>query len=154
MIMKNDIDNSQLTISHELLLLLRWLVTHDEEKLKKIVTKALTTGLNTELQKIDHTKADNGMLDEMQYSISDFFGLLELLLVDAMQEQVANNAKQQNLMPTLEHIDSTVCDDETVRASLEKATIKMAHNPHDNPKDLLYTELLKRWKPHNKNTIS
>lgn len=151
---KHDVESGQLTISHELLLLLRWLVTHDEEKLKKIINKALSNGLQRELQHVDSIKADAETEQEMHYSVTDFFALMEILLAEGMNQQLTNEAKQQNLMTTLEHIDSTICDDETVRMSLEKATVKIADNPHDNPKDVLYTEILKRWKPHNKNSLN
>lgn len=153
MIMKtNETENNQLTVSHELLLLLRWLVSNEEERLKKIVNKALNAGLHQELQKISFTKKE--LAEEIQYSITDFFNLLEILLIEGINEQVVRNAKENNLMSALDHIDSTICDEITVRSSLEKATNKIAHNPNANPKEILYTELLKFWKPTNKNNIS
>ena len=46
-------ENGQFTISYELLCLLRWLIEHDTDILKKIVHSAVKSGLQNELQKID-----------------------------------------------------------------------------------------------------
>jgi hypothetical protein len=147
--MIHELDN-QFTISHELLILLRWLILHDEERLRKMVTKALASGLHEELQKINSVPPTQ----EVQYSITDFFVMLEVLLIDAISEQVNKDAKGQNLMPAIDQIDSTLCDKEIVQFSLEKATTKMAHNPNANPREILYQELLKNWKPHNKSIVN
>jgi hypothetical protein len=138
-------NNAQLSISYELLCLLSWLAENDSEKLKKLITKALNTGLQKKIQEIDHQNQE-----ELHYSIIDFFNLLESLLGLAMQEQIVQQAKEKKLLPAIDHIDTTICTDAVVQTSLEKATITMEHNPDQNPKEVLFNELLKRWKPHNK----
>lgn len=145
----ND-SNTQFTFSYELLILLRWLADHDAERLKKIIAKGLKSGLQDELRKAERAH-QLPLMDDIHHSITDFFGLLESLLLEVISEQVAQKAREKDLMPAIDQIDSTICDDITVRSSLEKATSKMEHNPTANPKELLYKELLKRWKPHNKN---
>ncbi len=142
--------SAQFTLSYELLALLRWLADHDADKLKKIIAKAVKAGLQDELHKTDHTD-QFPMINDMQHSIVDFFMLLESLLLEVIGEHVEQKAREKDLMPAIDHIDTTICDDATVRFSLEKATSKMEHNPNANAKELLYKELLKRWKPHNKN---
>ena len=146
-------DNAQFVLSHELLYLLRWLIEHDANKLKKIITKAVASGLREEMQKVDNT-AELNLSEDMHHSIIDFFELLEELLLDAINDHVAQKAREKNLLPAIDQIDSTVCDDATVRFSVEKATKKMELNPNANPKEQLLKELLKRWKPHNKNLIN
>lgn len=146
-------DNAQFVLSHELLYLLRWLIEHDANKLKKIITKAVASGLREEMQKVDNT-AEFNLSEDMHHSIIDFFELLEELLLDAINEHVSQKAREKNLLPTIDQIDSTVCDDATVRFSVEKATKKIELNPNANPKEQLLKELLKRWKPHNKNVIN
>jgi len=146
-------DNAQFVLSHELLYLLRWLIEHDANKLKKIITKAVASGLREEMQKVDNT-AELNLSEDMHHSIIDFFELLEELLLDAINKHVAQKAREKNLLPAIDQIDSTVCDDATVRFSVEKATKKMELNPNANPKEQLLKELLKRWKPHNKNVIN
>lgn len=92
--------------------------------------------------------------EEMQDSIVDFFSLLEGLLMETINEQAMLKAHEKNLVPALEHIDSTICDTATVRSSLEKATTKMTKNPEANAQQLLFEELLKRWKPNKKATMN
>jgi hypothetical protein len=146
--------HAQFVLSYELLCLLRWLTEHDTEKLKRLITKALASrGLQENLRKLDNPDGAQ-QLDDIQNSIIDFFGLMESLLGEALQDQLQQKARAQNLMPALDHIDGTLCDDDTVRSSLEKTTSKLDHNPQINPKEQLFKELLKRWKPHKKSMLN
>jgi uncharacterized membrane-anchored protein YjiN (DUF445 family) len=154
--MNNDSFNSngnsaqQFVISYELLCLLRWLLEHDIEKIKKLVSKALATGLREDIKQFEQlgdVNADPAMIEEIQHSIIEFFSMLEMLLLESMKEQAVQRAVEKNLMSAIDHIDSTICDDETVRSSIEKATAKSELHPKENAQDLLFKELLKRWKP-------
>lgn len=147
-------DNSQFVLSFELLCLLRWLVECEGEKFKKLINKAMQSGLKEELRYAQKAQANEAMMEEVQYSIVEFFGMLEALIADAINEQAIQTALEKNLMPTIDQIDSNVCDDATLRCSLEKATLKIEMNPKENPKELLFKELLKRWKPQNKNMMN
>ena len=146
-------NNAQFVFSYELLCLLQWLTEHDADKLKKIIAKAVASGLHKEIQKIDNT-AELSLTEDMHHSIIDFFELFEELLLDAINDHVAQKAREKNLMPAIDQIDSTVCDDATVRFSVEKATKKIELNPNVNAKEQLFKELLKRWKPHDKNLMN
>jgi len=143
-------NNAQFVLSYELLALLRWLVDHDSDKLKKIISKSLKSGLQSTLHKLDQTE-DAEVLNEIQHSITDFLHLLEALLAEAISEQVKEKARQQKLLPAVDQIDTNQCDNNTVRFSLEKATSSLVDNPNANAKELLFKELLKRWKPIDKN---
>ncbi len=154
--MNNDSFNSnnnqaqQFVISYELLCLLRWLLENDVEKIKKMVSKALASGLKEDIKQFEQlgdVNADPEMIEEIQHSIIEFFSMLETLLIESIKEQAAQRAVEKNLMPTVDHIDSKVCDDATVRSSLEKATAKSEMYPQANAQELLFKELLKRWKP-------
>ncbi len=143
-------NNSQFVLSYELLVLLRWLIDHDENKIKKIIGNALKSGLQEELQLLDN--AENvAELNELQHSITDFLGILESLLIETTGEYIKEKARQQKLLPSVDRIDTTLCDDTTVRFSLEKATSELADNPDANPRELLFKELLRRWQPTDKN---
>lgn len=146
--------DTQFVLSYELLCLLRWLVEYDAEKIKKIIAKAMASGLMNEVNYIRQHKNEEQTLQEMQHSIVDFFSLLEVLLHETANEQAVQKAVQKNLMPAIDQIDTAACDDATVRLSVEKATAKIEHNPKENPKELLFKELLKRWKPQNKNILN
>ncbi len=143
-------NNSQFVLSYELLVLLRWLIDHDENKIKKIIGNALKSGLQEELQLLDNTE-NVAELNELQHSITDFLGILESLLIETTGEHIKEKARQQKLLPSVDRIDTTLCDDTTVRFSLEKATSELANNPDANVKELLFKELLKRWQPSDKN---
>ena len=88
--------------------------------------------------------------EELQHAILDYLAMMEHLLVEVTNERATKNALERNLMPALDQIDTTACDDSTIRSSLAIATSKMERNPSQNPKEVLYKELLKRWKPTKK----
>jgi hypothetical protein len=145
--------HAQFVLSYELLCLLRWLTDNNEDKLKKIVKKAINSeGLLKEIKQLDNHQPNNA--EEVQHSIIDFFGMLESILLETLNEQVDKHAREQNLMPAIDQIDAAVCDDATVRFSLEKTASKIDNNPNINAKEQLFKELLKRWKPHKKNILN
>jgi len=145
--------NGQFVLSYELLCLFRWLVEYHGDDLKPIIAKALAAGLQDELASIDRTE-QLPEIEDVQFSIVDFFSLLEELLLDGIDESVDQQAQEQDLLPSIDKIDTTVCDNETVRFSLEKATSLMKDDPSINAKKVLFEELLKRWKPHNASILN
>lgn len=144
--------NSHFALSYELLHLLRWLGHHDTDKLKKIISKAVAHGLHDTIQNTDNP-LDSHMLEEMHHGIIDFFELLDTLLADAINDHVAQKARQKNLLPTIDHFDSSLLDDETLRCSIEQTTKTLDLNPHMNPKEQLCKEFLKQWKPVDKQSM-
>ena len=141
-------NNSQFVLSYELLLLLQWIAEHDSSTIKKMIKTALPSGLQEELQLLDNIE-DAEVLNDLQNSITDFLSLLETLLVEAVNEHIKEKARQKKLLPAVDQIDTSLCDNYTVRSSLEKATATLAENPNVNAKELLFKELLRRWKPNN-----
>ncbi len=142
--------NGQFVLSYELLALLRWLADNDSDKLKKIIGKALIGGLQDELHKIEYAE-DDELLDSLQHGITDFLTVMESLLLDVVAEHIKEKARTKKLLPAVDQIDATICDDSTVKCSLEKATAKIENNPEVNAKETLYKELLRRWSPVDKN---
>jgi hypothetical protein len=142
-------NNSQFALSYELLHLLQWLGHHDIDKLKKLIAKAVANGLHDEIQRANST-VNHNILEDMQHGIINFFELLEVVLADVINEHVEKKAREKNLLPTLDHFDASLFDLDTVRSSLENTTKKLDSHPHINAKELLCKELLKNWKPLNK----
>ncbi|HSC25075.1 MAG TPA: hypothetical protein VLB80_02560 [Candidatus Babeliales bacterium] len=144
--------NAQFALSYELLHLLKWLGRYDTDKLKKIITKAVSQGLHDTIQQAA-ALSDPNVLEDMHHGIIDFFEILDTLLSDAINDHVQQKARQKNLLPTIDHFDSSLLDHEIMRSSIEKTTKKLDSNPHINPKEQLCKELLKKWKPLNKQSI-
>ncbi len=143
-----DIDN-QCELSYELLFLLKWLVEHETPMLKKIIVRALNSGLREELGQSDRL-LNNISSDAIQNSIVDFLDLFDGLLHETISEGSLKKALEQNLMPAINKIDSNICDKVTVQCSLDKATDHLENHPNANAKELLFKEILKRWKPQKK----
>jgi hypothetical protein len=148
-----DTSNSQFVLSYELLSLLQWMTEHDAERLKKIIARGLKSGLRQELQRTKEL-TESQRVEGAQHNVVEFFGLLEALMHETLHEHTEQTAREKNLMPVIDHIDSTVCDDATIRSSVEKATAKLHAHPHNDPHDTLFKELLKRWKPAKKNILN
>jgi hypothetical protein len=139
---------NQFTISYELLTLLQWLATHEEGPLKKIVKQSLQAGLHSRLRQ--QTSTDSNLADTIQFSIVEFFALLEALLLETVDEMALQDAIQHNLLPAIDRIDASACDDETLRVSIEKTTAKLARGQQINAQEQLFREILKQWRPHKK----
>ncbi len=132
-----------LVITPELLVLMRRLVTDHEHDLKTLVAKVVAQKSSSDDVADPH---------EAQAIILDFFALMENLLEQAHQEQEVAQHLQKQLMPSLDHIDQTNCDQQTVSSSARSATDQIRGNPQANPQELLFKEILKNWKPSKKTT--
>jgi len=148
--------DEQFAISYELIYLLKWILDNDTSKLKKIVSKSLSSGLKERLEDRNYFSNDENenILEDIHQTILEFFVTMEDILLEALSEEAIKKALEQDLIPDIEKIDSTICDDATVRFSVEKATSKIDKNPKADPKDLLFKELLKRWKPNKKKILN
>ena len=139
---KKDLEFSmhddQVTLSADLLKLMRWITKHNPHGLKRLIDKAVARGL---------AKHEKGNLET---DISNFFMLMELLLDEALHKQGLKNALQKDTLSCINRIDTTGLDAATVQGSLENATSRIQSQPNANPNKVLMKELLKRWKPNKK----
>lgn len=143
----NDLPNGgvQFAMSHEVIALLQWLTDNHAEKLEPLIKKAVADGLLTRMK-----ESVNSMDDaETHMSILDFFAVLEIMVYEEMQAQTQKQAHNSHLQNTIDQIDGAFCDTGTVKASLECTTNNLAANPEKSPKELLFKELLKQWRPNN-----
>jgi hypothetical protein len=147
-----DTNNDQFTISVELLRLMQWIIEHDQEGLKRLMSRALSRGLNKKLNGAQDAVTEDS--EHAHHSIIDFFLLMEALLIETVNENAVKDVLQRNLIPSVNRIDTTACDTDTVRFSLERATSKMQAHPQESPRDLLLKELIKNWKPNKKNRVN
>ncbi|HSW73995.1 MAG TPA: hypothetical protein VLG71_02470 [Candidatus Limnocylindria bacterium] len=148
---QNDVSHdNQFILSYELLTLLQWMVIHESPKLKRMIAKAMRSGLKQEIERSLHVQHQRQTAEDAQYNVVEFFGMLEALLAETINEQTVQIAMEKNLMPAIDQIDGSVCDDDTIRLSVEKATAALSQKPSANPQDTLFEELLKHWKPSKK----
>lgn len=144
--------DEQFAVSYELLCLLRWLVEHDSDRLKKMVSRAVAKGLN---EKIQHIQAydDQEALEDAHDNMIEFFSTLESLLIETIQEQSVQNNVQKGLIPVIEYIDSTACEDSLVQESIEKVHTQLSCKSNENVQEVFLKEMLKNWKPVKKNVV-
>lgn len=140
-------NSDQLVLSYELLQLLEWLVENEAESIKKIIKRALSKGLNRKLHLQERLNSN-----DLQRSVVDYLELLEVLLFEAHQEVGVDHVIRKNLMPSLNHIDTTSLNNATIQSSVAIAATKKEKNPAEDAQELLFKELLKRWKPKKKLT--
>lgn len=144
------VPEGQVLLTYELLFLLQWLIEHESEALKKIIVRALKNGFNDPDFR-NHEMIEMHISDpNIHHCIVDFLGLLDALLIESTAELTVQKNVERNLIPALNHIDSTICNDETVQGSLKKTTAFLHNHPEENPQEILLKELLKRWKPDKK----
>ena len=144
---------NQLSVSFELICLLRWLLENDSNKIKKMISKALHAGLRKEIQE-NRLYSKDFTMEDVHNILLDFFDMTEALLTDSLNEHAIQKALEKNLMPSIDRIDSSECDEATVNFSIEKATLKAEKDPKENIQNILMEELLKRWKPRKKNILN
>lgn len=144
--MANPKSSDQLVLSYELLQLLEWLMEHEADSLKRIIKRALSKGLDKELKH----RTENYQSHELQGNIIDFLELLEILLVEAGHEASVDSVVRKNLLPAIDHIDTSNFSSGLLESSATIATTKKEKNPQENAQELLFKELLKRWKPKKK----
>ncbi|KKP25005.1 MAG: hypothetical protein UR12_C0051G0002 [candidate division TM6 bacterium GW2011_GWF2_30_66] len=179
----NSIDDNgyenQLLVSFELICLIKWILENEDEKMKKIIVRALNSGLQEELNKKTVLSKEE-ILDDIQSVLFDFFDMMEGLLTESISEQAVKRVIEKNLMPSIDKIDSSICDDETVRFSIEKTASKLENNyvnadnncrldgtlienypatkkeitSKEKAKKILMSELLKHWKPKGKSVLN
>lgn len=142
--------DEQFAISYELLCLLRWLVEHDSDRLKKMISRAVAKGLNEKIQHIQSYN-DQEALEDAHDNMIEFFSTLEAMLIETIQEQTVMQCSQKRLMPAIEHIDTTACEDSLVQESIEKINTQIGRSSNENVQELLLREILKNWKPVKKN---
>lgn len=135
----------QIVITPELLALLRHIVDNHAPELKKFIVQVQRTQ-----RKYGTDDAHDDDLEQAQTSIIEFLSLMEALAYEANREYDAEHQMHHHIMPSINRIDTSACAEDVVQASVEHATDQLKLDPAKNPQELLFKELLKRWKPTKK----
>jgi hypothetical protein len=102
------------------------------------------------LRRVDDEEA----LEEAQFDILEFLSMLEILLAESLEEHAVKSATEKGLMPAIDHIDPSECDNQIVHYGLERVNAKMARKTGEKPQDILLKEILKNWKPAKKQSAN
>ena len=143
-------ENNHLIVSYELLQLLRWIITTEPEALKIIMHHAMQDGFMEQITRARSSQEFQQSNEELQQTVIEFFDLLETELQEAaMNSNGEVQSVQTVLSPALEHVDSILCDEETLAVSVAQASSKLNSHTPQQAKEMLCKELLKNWRPRN-----
>jgi hypothetical protein len=143
----NRVGANQCILSYRLLKLLQWLLEHEQESLKKIIAKAYSHGVVLDTLNGDDSLGDQFLEEELHETVIDYFGLLEILLSEVVEEDTERARINRKLLPALDKIDNSFCDKATVVSTVQKVSSSRSHGSQAMTKELLFKELLKQWKP-------
>lgn len=145
-------NNNQVVLSYELLALLSWMIHNEAPALKQMISKALARKRRSMPNQADFTPTIQTAQDAHE-GIIEFFGSLESLMIEVVNEESVEKVLEKNLMPAIDQIDAAACNDDILRNSIIKATSTFKHRPDENPQNLLFKELLKQWRPAKKKIV-
>ena len=146
--MAHNHDSNQMNISYELLMLLQWMLEHEQDAIKKLIDKALRAGLQAQLDVATSQRERYNAAIELQDSVIDFFTLLEVGMHEQMNDEHAQSVIQRNMLPALKQVDARSYAHGALESSIAKA--EAAFCKTGDAKDILCKELLRRWKPGKK----
>jgi hypothetical protein len=168
--------SAQISLSFELVSLLNWLLRHEKTMLNSIVKHALEHGFAEELEKIDPATAGTDS-EELYNTVLDFLDHLEDTLIKNLESVNVDNKTKDAIMPTLHKLEGDNLDQKTLWLSMQqtKARILKAQQTntqkppladaartaqpsklehHRQANEILFEQLLKNWKPNNKETMN
>lgn len=147
-----DSQGDQFVLSRELVQVMDWIVRHNPEGMRKVIEIAITKAKSERRMKKENKDFyDSYFEDDLQDSIIDFFGLLEKTITDIENETSSESLVQKQLLPSIEHVDTSACDELTVSNCAYAAATKIKKQPEKDAKELFLKELLKQWKPNKRN---
>ena len=137
------IPSQKYILSKKTISLINWLIEHDQESLKKLLAKAYHNGalINKNNDPLDD--------DEAQYIFFRLVGLIEILSEEIAEEHDVSHICNRSLLPKIKHIDNTEFDQAVIEDTASKA-LHRAKEQNSRPENILFEELLKKWKPQKK----
>jgi hypothetical protein len=147
MVTVNDLitENSSLAISHEVLILLRWLVENNQEELAKLTKQAVQKELHTVFAKLHQGDGVYSVEDAYMHA-AHFFGTIEALLVKELKALRTATPHSKILKNTVSHVDNTLCDSAIIHTSVEHAQ-STALSEETLQREEFFKELLRQWRP-------
>ena len=137
---------TSLSLSLELLLLIDWLLKNDETKLKALIEDAIRNGFLDELDQVDTLEKNPTELNDLHSAIIEFLMLMEDLLLETLEEKELDYKTKEKLDATLQKINPA--NNLDIRAAWQ--SIQKTKTQKSDTQQMLFTQMLKNWKPkHN-----
>ncbi len=168
--------STQISLSFELICLVSWLLKNEKAMLNTLVKHAIQHGFVDELQQLEN--ADQANTNENLYeTLLDFLEHLEQTLIKNLETIHVDHKTKDEILPALQKIENDSLDFKTVWLSMQQTKAKVnkkhhkavnashAHTPQSskpapqdiaqpNATDILFEQILKNWKPNNKESVN
>lgn len=168
--------SAQISLSFELISLLNWLLRHEKAMLNAMLKQALEHGFAEELEKLDAASLASTESEELYNTVLDFLEYLEQSLIKNLETISVDNKTKDAIMPTLQKLEADSLDHKTLWLSMQQTKARMLkakqcatekqqpqaiaaeaakdtkHTEHANK--ILFEQLLKNWKPNNKDVMN
>lgn len=146
--------NANISLSFELILLVRWLLKHEKEQLNTLVKRALEHGFMQELEE-KSSKAYGQVADKLYENIVEFLMFMEGSLVNNLAEFNIDEAAHNAMIPIIKKLDVSTVDLKSLWEGMQQAKKQMSkhYEVHEDPEsvnNLLFEQILKHWKPSKK----
>ncbi|MFA5306135.1 MAG: hypothetical protein WC365_01660 [Candidatus Babeliales bacterium] len=153
---------TQISLSLELVYLINWMLTHQRSQLNALVKQAIKKGFIEELATID--EAETQSTDFLYATLTDFLDYLEKNLIKQLETVTVSQETKDNVVPALRKVDMNNLDFKTVWSSMQQTRARLGspstpqlaptNNEVQNATEILFEEILKNWKPTNKETVN
>jgi hypothetical protein len=154
---------TQISLSLELVYLINWMLTHQRSQLSALIKQAVAQGLLEELSALDEVETTQSA-DFLYATLTNFLDFLEKNLVKQLETINVKQEAQDIVLPALRKVDMNNLDFKTVWSSMQqtkvrletpKASQRAPQTPvSQDAAEILFEELLKNWKPTNKETVN
>lgn len=171
---------AQISLSFELICLINWLLKNEPAMLNTLVKNAIERGFVDELEKVEMLEqspsTETEATDNLYNTLLDFLEFLEHTLIKNLETVQVDNTTKDAILPALQKLEVDSLDVKTMWLSMQQTKARVnkkmrakntqcsnSHN-HDvvekpklaieSPTEILFEQLIKNWKPNNKETIN
>jgi hypothetical protein len=165
---------TQISLSLELISLINWMLKKEKTMLNSLVKHAIEHGFIEELAKAESAEQQY-QPEELHNTLVDFLDFLEHTLIKNLETIQVDEKTKDAILPALQKIETDSLDFKTVWMSMQQTKARVGGKRYhktasvvkktpeaitapaalvQNPMEILFEELLKNWKPNNKETVN
>ena len=158
---------AHISLSFELISLITWIIKNERHLLNNLVKQAVEHGFAEELNNVQTVPDPRTVNDHMANNVLDFLEFLEDSMMKNLETVHVDNKTKDAILPTLQKLEAGNLDVKTVLRSLQQTKARLSRgsakqlieqpaqtNFDDNAATILFEQLLKNWKPNNKETVN